>query len=170
MSNKWAWETRALHHDKPNRSEHRPCRMMRKRRARVPSHGLITTSRVAARCVATCRCGVTNSPPPLHLEINHGRSSFLTELCRTLILSREAKAATNELRAQLVVLLVLPHPPAAPSFDSRASSSRTTPCCVHNTQAGPEPQCANTRSSARTRAASFLALCAQRAGAKRSEF
>ena len=139
---------RALHHDKPNRFEHRPCRMMRKRRARVPSHGLITTSRVAARCVATCPCGVRNSPPPLHLEINHGRSSFLTELCRTLILSREAKAATNELRAQLVVLLVLPHPPAAPSFDSRAPSSRTTPCCVHNTQAGPEPQCANTRSNA----------------------
>ena len=46
---------RASHHDKPNRFEHRPCRMMRKRRARVPSHGLITTSRVAARCVATCR-------------------------------------------------------------------------------------------------------------------
>ena len=157
---------RALHHDKPNRFEHRPCRMMRKRRARVPSHGLITTSRVAARFVAACLCRVRK---PL-AEMNHGQSSFLTKLRRTLFSSREAKAATNELRAQLVVLLVLPHPPAAPSFDSRAPSSRTTPCCVHNTQAGPEPQCANTRSSARARAASFLALCRQRAGAKRSEF
>ena len=157
-----------MHHDKPNRFEHRPCRMMRKRRARVPSHGLITTSRVAARCVATCR--VTSATATCTSKPTTGAARFLTELYRTLILSREAKAATNELRAQLVVLLVLPHPPAAPSFDSRAPSSRTTPCCVHNTQAGPEPQCANTRSSARARAASFLALCRQRAGAKRSEF